>query len=212
MKKKVKRIAVAVLLAALMLCALTFVLKGINETIVISAGSLIREKAVRIINDAVSEALTDETRELLKCEKDEKGNITLMSVDTAAVNAIIAESVEQINEQMALLGYEGITVPAGNLFASPYTVGLGPQVSIKAMLSGGVIYELKTMTAEAGINQTSFSMYISFTAPMTYYSGFLHEDMDVNVTVPVYEVIIVGDVPETYAKLNDAADFANLIP
>lgn len=80
------------------------------------------------------------------------------------------------------------------------------------MQSGSVSYEYDTRINEAGINQTSFSMYIIYKVPVLFYSGFVREDVNVEVAVPIYDVVIVGDVPDTYAKLSNAADFLNLAP
>ena len=110
------------------------------------------------------------------------------------------------------MSYDGIKIPIGNLFESPYTVGWGPDITVKAMQSGSVSYEYDTRINEAGINQTSFSMYIIYKVPVLFYSGFVREDVNVEVAVPIYDVVIVGDVPDTYAKLSNAADFLNLAP
>ena len=55
-------------------------------------------------------------------------------------------------------------------------------------------------------------MYIIYKVPVLFYSGFVREDVNVEVAVPIYDVVIVGDVPDTYAKLSNAADFLNLAP
>ncbi len=210
MKKKIVRIAAAALIAALVFCALTLVLREINDSLSIMADSLVKEYAVRIINDGVKKSLSDS--ELLALEKDEKGKISYIKINTDEVNRITTDAVQYINDTMAGLGYEKIEIPAGDLLSSPYTMGRGPNLTVRAMLNGGIEYDVSSSVSDAGINQTLFSMKINFTAPMTYYSGFMREDIDIQATVPIYEVIIVGDVPETYAKLSDAADFINLIP
>ena len=201
---------VIVLLVLLMVSSITLIFKGINDTLAITADSLVRDYAVRIINDGVKYSLTD--KELLLLEKDNNGGISFISINTAEVNRITSNAIDYINDKMAELGYEKITVPMGNLFSSPYTIGQGPDVAIRIMTSGGIVYKLQTAVKEAGINQTLFTMSLKFIAPMTFYSGLIREDIEVETTVPIYEVIIVGDVPETYAKLSDAADFINLIP
>ena len=55
-------------------------------------------------------------------------------------------------------------------------------------------------------------MYIIYKVPVLFYSGFVREDVNVEVAVPIYDVVIVGDVPDAYAKLSNAADFLNLAP
>lgn len=57
-----------------------------------------------------------------------------------------------------------------------------------------------------------FPWYIIYKVPVLFYSGFVREDVNVEVAVPIYDVVIVGDVPDTYAKLSNAADFLNLAP
>ena len=196
-KKKAKWIIIVVFVLLFILSI--FLIDGINNSIRIIAQSRVQEEAVRIINEGVNRAI-----------KDESGNIKYVSVNSAVVNSIAIDATDWINDEIAKMSYDGIKIPIGNLFESPYTVGWGPDITVKAMQSGSVSYEYDTRINEAGINQTSFSMYIIYKVPVLFYSGFVREDVNVEVAVPIYDVVIVGDVPDTYAKLSNAADFLNL--
>ena len=209
-KKKAKWIIIVVFVLLFILSI--FLIDGINNSIRIIAQSRVQEEAVRIINEGVNRAIKENQEEILLCDKDESGNIKYVSVNSAVVNSIAIDATDWINDEIAKMSYDGIKIPIGNLFESPYTVGWGPDITVKAMQSGSVSYEYDTRINEAGINQTSFSMYIIYKVPVLFYSGFVREDVNVEVAVPIYDVVIVGDVPDTYAKLSNAADFLNLAP
>lgn len=212
MKKRIKRIILLCIIAILMIAAVVLFFDGVNDSLHILASSVVQEDASRIINEGVRKSLKENDDEILMWEKDEYGNIKFMSVDTGLVNSIATTALDYINDEIAKMSYASSNIPIGNLFSSPYTAGLGPNINIRTMQSGSVVYCFETDVNEVGINQTKFAMNIVFTVPLVYYSGVVRGDVDVKVAVPVYDVIIIGDVPDTYAKMNEAADFMNLMP
>ncbi len=212
MKKKLRVIAVIVITCAVIALLLSMVMRGIHDALHITADTMVRDAANEVINDGVKLALKNNHEEILQWEKNEYGDIKFMAINTACVNAIATDALQYISSELAKLTYEGASVRMGDLFTSPYTIGRGPLLNIYALQSGSVVYYFETDAIEAGINQTQFSMSIIYEIPLTYYSGTVRGDMTVKAAVPLYDVIIVGDVPDTYAKMNEAADFMNLMP
>ncbi len=211
-KRMVKRRIIAVVSVIFLLAACFFAFRGIESTLRPEMKARANEKVVKIINDCVFEALSEQKGELLTCEKDENGVITMMNIDSATVSKLGILSTQKINELLKKLNYESFSVPLGNLTESPYMVGLGPGVTVRCLYNGSIEQGYESVIREAGINQTSYSLYIKYEVKLCCYSGVIKEAVTVKTSVPVYDVVILGNVPDTYAKLNEAADFMNLMP
>lgn len=96
-----------------LLAACFFAFRGIESTLRPEMKARANEKVVKIINDCVFEALSEQKGELLTCEKDENGVITMMNIDSATVSKLGILSTQKINELLKKLNYESFSVPLG---------------------------------------------------------------------------------------------------
>ena len=90
-------------------------------------------------------------------------------------------------------------------------IALGATMEAQSLM-GAVTASFNTRLDEAGINQTRYRTYIVLNVYMRMGIGLSTQTIEVKTEVFIADAIIVGKVPDTYADVNDATEFLNLMP
>lgn len=215
MKKRTKRILIIAAAAALAIGIGYGLLEiGLRPNILAQGEVLLKNKAIEIMNKAVSktmEGMTD-AGDLIQIEKDADGKISMISADSIRMNRIATESALSAQELIEKLGEEELSIPLGNAMNSQLFNGMGPLILIRVTPVGAVGSDFRTEIEAAGINQVRYKAYIVLNAQMDIMVGTSRQNVQVSNEVLVSDVILVGAVPEMYADLGNTKSFLNLLP
>lgn len=215
MKKRTKRILIIAAAAALAMGIGYGLLEiGLRPNILAQGEVLLKNKAIEIMNKAVSktmEGMTD-AGDLIQIEKDADGKISMISVDSIRMNRIATESALSAQELIEKLGEEELRIPLGNAMNSQLFNGMGPLILIRVTPVGAVGSDFRTEIEAAGINQVRYKAYIVLNAQMDIMVGTSRQNVQVSNEVLISDVILVGAVPEMYADLGNTKSFLNLLP
>ena len=164
-----------------------------------------RSVSARAISECVyGESSGEKTySDLVVIEKNGEGDISLVTFDTAKINAlnrriaILSENI--IKEKLS----GGISVPFFAFSGIPVLSGYGNEVLFKSFYVTSVTCNIRDEFTSAGINQTLHSVYLDIESEFCMEVP-LKKKTDKTVTsVLVVESIIVGRIPDVY--LNKSA-------
>ena len=169
--------------------------------------------AAEAVNFAVNQSGSQhEYDELVDLEKDELGNITMVKINGYVLNELTREMVDTCEQRLMDSGDIDISVPLGSVMNSQIFSTTGPMIQMHASPYAQVNVEIDSEFTSAGINQTkhritaTLNVFLRYTLP--------GQDVVVNYenTLPVYETVIVGNVPNTYLETGDQKDLLYLVP
>lgn len=149
-----------------------------------------------ILNSALIEALEQEnTEDILDIQKDENGNVVLITVDTEKVNLIKSRLTLHILETLQNEDRMRFGIPLGNVFASYILSGCGPEIPITVVPVGSVVSKTKSSFVSGGINQTKYELYVEFIMCVEIAAPFAKEAREVNGELCIAQTIIIGKSP-----------------
>lgn len=159
--------------------------------------------ATRIINDTVREQLKNNQLkgQILIPTYDHNGKINMITTDAIAMNTISANIANKVQENIVSLSDQKFSIPLGSALDSQLMANKGPELNFSILHQGSVIVDFVTEFEESGINQTRYKIYITVTVDMRIISPVTTSSISVGNNVLIAEVVIVGEVPDTYMKM-----------
>ena len=160
--------------------------------------------ALSSINNAVIYSLSDEVKysDLIKVEKNNDGEITLISSDAVKINSISRKVSEITEKNLTEKLKSGIPVPVFAFTGIKLASGYGPTVQYDAITVVGVKGDFSGKFTSVGINQTLHSLYVDVTCKVDIEFLYKKRSFDCSSSILVSEAVLVGKVPEVY--LNSA--------
>ena len=198
------------LLAALVLAAA--VLVGVDlqfRRVIADAASL---EAQNRFSQAVSEAVLDLTRnghsfDVVTVSENSSGDIVSVRTDTGQINMLKGELDKLMLERFSCDEWGGLELSLGTMSGIRVLSGRGPLIALDMELCGGLITDVKSEFAEAGINQTLHRLYCTVSAEFRIVMPGQRFTKQLTTVVPIAESVIVGDVPEAYTYvIGDRSD------
>lgn len=173
----------------------------------------LRSIGAKAMNDAVQETIGDGFvyTELINIQKDNEGNIALISANTGMMNSLAAQTANCAQDKILNIGEQGISIPIGTIIGGQFLSGRGPAVKVRIEPVGSVISEFKTEFEDAGINQTRHKIYIIMTATVKIVVGNASQSVEISSQVLISDTIIIGDVPQNYFQ-GTQDQLLNLLP
>ncbi|WP_366922619.1 sporulation protein YunB [Metallumcola ferriviriculae] len=165
-------------------------------------------RATEAINEAILSAVVEDMdyAKLVHIEKDEKGNILYMQQNLLQLNKINTKATLKIQEELKKLRNQKIQIPIGQITGSNLLANYGPSINLWLLPVGTVEVKVQDKFEDAGINQTRHKIYLNVSSDIRVIIPLLNSEITVNAQVPVADTVIVGDVPETYLKLDLGKD------
>ncbi len=156
------------------------------------------------VNKAVLTSLNDKITysDLVIVDKNQTGDIVLMSTNSYKINLInknIAENTKKILETKL---QEGAPVPLLAFTGISLLSGFGTPVNIKTLSVTSVLCDFDSKFKSVGINQTLHSIYVIVNSKVLIEMPFRREEVECKTSVMISESILVGEVPETYLEGN----------
>ena len=173
------------------------------------------EQIKRLTSDAVGSAILDvmsesTSVEYLSVKRDDKNNITSVDLDSSAVTDLAQKITLQAQKNINSIGTDGIKIPVGSLSGVTLFTGLGPDINIKIYLVGSTQTQITSEFTEAGINQTLHRLYLNIKSSVAVAVPGLPSTVNTVTQALMSEMIIVGDVPQTYLKSTSVGDLLDL--
>lgn len=167
----------------------------------------VTENQAKILcTSAVSSAVMDELEHLsvtynslVSILRDEQGIITGIETNAVAVNQLMAQLTDAVNNRLAAIPNQTVSIPLGTLTGIDLLSGRGPRVRLRMIPSSYVESKLVNRFDTAGINQTHHQILIEFTVTMSAILAPYSSTVRVVTEVCIAETVIIGVVPETYA-------------
>ena len=171
--------------------------KRVLPSVVEISKIMAKNKTLSIINEKSIEILNEDFKydEMIKIQKDDGGNISLIQADTVKLNYIAARLSNECNAALEDMKNNTVEVPLGWTTQKSIFYRLGPNVKINIEPIGNITTSYESKFESAGINQTRHKIYLNITAHIRLKLPLSDQDTTVTTQVPVSDTIIVGKIP-----------------
>ena len=180
-----------------------------REMAEVQGDSLAAEAVSFAVNQSGSQHQYDE---LVDLEKDELGNITMVKVNGYVLNELTREMVELCEDRLMNQGEVSISVPFGSVMNSQIFSTTGPVIQMYASPYAQVNVDIDSEFTSAGINQTKHRITATIQVFLRYTLPGQSVVVQYENTLPIYETVIVGNVPNTYLETGEQKDLLYLVP
>ncbi len=166
--------------------------------------------ATSIVNDEVNKVMSLYNYEdLVNVEKDESGNISLISAKIVPINNIVAEIVKNIQSNIDSKATEKIYINLGKVSGFTILSFIGPTFTIELERAGSIEAKIDSNFENVGINQTLHKINLILSCNVSVLTPIEVVEDTVETTILLTETVIVGKVPNAYYDL-DNLGFENL--
>ncbi len=177
------------------------------------AEARVRYYAVDIMNRAIKEVTSHtDVKSVVEILTNDDGSIRLVQTDSAVMNRLSTQVSELAQEMLQELKNINVSIPMGSLVSNGLLSGKGPDIHITMIPAGSVNTDFSTEFENAGINQTRHRVYLKVSAEVQIIAPLSGGSIEVSTVVPITEMIIVGEVPNTYIHVDKAQDILDLVP
>lgn len=205
-KKRPKRrrflnFIILILIVSLTICYYKF---AITNTIIDVTSSYAYSYSTDAVNNAILDNLKEEIKynDLINLEKNDLGEIELITVNAFKANKINKEITLQTSELLKKKIDNGIPLPIMAFSGIKFLSGYGREVNFKAIGVSSVESDFVSEFKSVGINQTLHSIYVNVICKLEISMTFSKEIIECDTSVLLTETILVGKVPETYLNGN----------
>lgn len=196
-------------LAALLLLLL---LVGNVVLLQVRIAPLIRKMAenqvVNAASDAIFRAVTRQLQsgsvdygKIIGLQKDETGKISALTTDMEQIARLKSEILQLLDEEIAAMDDETLSVPVGNLLLPTFFAGRGFSIPVRILALNSTNADFYSSISTLGINQSVQQIRITFTVSLSFLTPVGISDADVTSDVLAAQTILLGDVPESYIYL-----------
>lgn len=154
------------------------------------------------VYNAVGDYFDDkiEYEDIVNVNRNNKGNITSIKTDIAALNTISSNISTAIQNELATLNRENIAVPFGILLGDTIFSGVGPDLYIRITPFGNVETDFKSEVTPLGKDKTRHRLYLQVKTRMAILIPMLHKNTEITTNIPVAESVIAGKIDEDCLK------------
>ena len=169
------------------------------------AEARVRNQITRMADQTVSDVLADaavSSGDLISVRTGENGEISMLTTDTARLNRLRTEVLEEMVAQVETLDSHDLGVPLGSVTGIDLLSALGPRLPVRVLTVASTDADFRNEFTSAGINQTHYRVMLDVTisARLLLPGGVVATE--VTAPVCVAETVVVGQVPDAYLNLN----------
>ena len=156
--------------------------------------------ATQIINETVRKELNENSvkDQVLIPTYDNEGRVNMIRTDAMAMNTISSDIAKNVQQRIISLEDQSFSIPLFTALGSQLLSNKGPMLNFTIMHQGSVLVDFVTEFAESGINQTRYKIYITVDVDIRVLSPVTTSITTVGNNVLIAEIVIVGDVPDSY--------------
>ncbi len=174
-------------------------------------------KARVLATEAVTSAVALEIAQGIRWEDlyalrpDSAGKVVLVQPNTGEIDRLTSKVTLRVQEYLNKISDTKIRIPLGQILGTHMLANVGPRIAISITPIGTVTTKILSDFEQAGINQIRHKIYLEVIAHMQIIVPMVVATDDIIAQVPITEVLILGDVPETYIKV-EGKDLKGLLP
>lgn len=203
-------ITLTVFLGTILLAVIDYAIKPAMNAI---AEVRVQYYAVAIMNQAIKEVTSEtDVSSVVEVLMNDDGSVRLVQTDSVAMSRLSTKVSERAQQMLQDLKNIDISIPIGSLISNGLLSGKGPEINITMLPAGAVNTSFSTEFENAGINQTRHRVYLEVSAYVRIVAPLSGSAIEVKTLVPITEMIIVGEVPDTYIEVDRVDDVLELIP
>lgn len=193
---------------------IVFIDTSLKPTMNAVAEVRVRYYAVDIMNRAIKQvtASNDSIKSVVEVLTNADGSVKLVQTDSVEMNRLSTLVSQTAQDMLQELTEINISIPLGSIVSNGIFSGKGPNIIVNMVPAGAVNTSFSTEFENAGINQTRHRVYLEVTAQVRMVAPLSGGAIEVKTVVPITEMIIVGDVPDTYINVDSLDDAMNLVP
>ena len=160
---------------------------ALRPTLTALAQANVRNAITQVVNDAV--------------QATEAGQVAVLAADTARLNALRTEILEEVLRQVKALDNRELGVPLGSLTGFATASDWGPRLPVRVLAAATPTVEFENRFTSAGINQTLHQIMLNAAVEVTLLIPGGRVETAVTAQVCAAETLLVGRVPEAYLEL-----------
>ncbi len=151
------------------------------------------------VNKVVLYTLNDKVKyeDLVLVEKNDVGDIILISANTYKINYLAREITEDASLILENELSKGVPIPIMAFSGIEPLSGYGNKLNIKVVNVSNVTCGFSSQFNSMGINQTMHSIYVDITCTVDVNLPFDGKTIEYTNSVLISETVLVGKVPET---------------
>lgn len=157
-----------------------------------------------IINDTINSNMREgafDYGSVINLEKDNNGNITAITTNMSHVNELSSKIIREIIDSSDTMLHT-VNIPVGTLTNSSLLLGRGPRLPVMAEILTSSSANFRNEFVSGGINQTKHQIVLELQVDIDILIPYDTFHNTVKMEMIVAETIIVGQVPDTYLKLD----------
>lgn len=205
--KSSKKLKFTIVIFLIMTFLITFIYtldKIIMPTVKLVADAQMRAEVTNIINKTIFQEYSKNFNynDIIKFDKDNDGNVIMMTADTLKLSEIATLTVIKAQEELEKKSQVDIRIPMGYVTKNNILARFGPDVKIRMRPIGHITTRYLSEFEDAGINQTRHKIYIETTTRVKMVMAVSSSELEIVNQIPIVETIIVGRVPNTAIQMD----------
>ena len=157
------------------------------------------------LNSAVNKTFEQEDigySDIVKLNYNENGFVTAAEYDYIAINKLKLLMSENVNNELLKLKKSKIKIPIGSIFGNAVLSGRGPNV--KVLISQASVPDISLISSfeSVGINTVKHEIIMRITVDSKLYLPPQSHDFSNVQDYVIAQTLIVGNIPNGYAKIS----------
>ncbi len=204
-KKGKKILAVFACVIIFALLSVIYLNQKLDPLVCAAATPQLKAEMTRVINEAISEAMTGYEEKLVSIRYGSDGKILSIETDSTKINLLRALVTEKINEKIKAYGEYSVTISVSNIMDDEIVFGRFPSWRIPASVepNGSAETTVKSSLVSAGINQSLHKITLSVRVSITAMLLISTVDVDTETDICIAETVIIGEVPTVFLAGGD---------
>ncbi len=194
---------------SLLFCLLR-IKSAVNDFVVSNAKSDLQY----IANESIAEILEKENisySDITVIDYAEDNSIKGIKIEPSKTNILKSKISNRIYKSIPKEEIYKVHIPLGTIIANDYLGGLGPKITFNSQISSGCVVDFESDFESVGINQTRHRIYLSIKLSGVILILGKHYNYQIKNKVIVAETVIVGNIPQSYADINDIGSSSDKI-
>lgn len=199
-KNRLKRCFVFVLIICIVFSMFYYYKTAVCDQIIKISNDYTYTYCTESVNATVFNSLSNSVKysDLITVEKNNSGDIVLMTVNSYKVNSIASEIVSGTTTRLKEKISKGIPIPILAFLGIGVLFGYGSIVYVETISVVDVKCEFVSDFKSVGINQTLHSVYVKVICEYVVEVPFNSDKNSCETMILISETVLVGKVPDIY--------------
>ncbi len=199
MKKFFKRIILpSFIIFVVLVIILDHQLRPLIKSVSSSKASIISTNVINSVVESELSSTNTKYDDIVDMVRDSNGKIISINTNIKTANLLKANIAKKVQQEIANLSTQKISIPAGTFTGVDLLSGRGPSIPLQITLSGNVVIQIKSEFSSAGINQTNHKIFLDVSTNIYALIPGYPVTTAIQTNILIAETVIVGDIPDYY--------------